>query len=134
MNTLAIVVNLALGFTCPKQNVEISKISSGEVDQIQIQNTLDRKAVETYGPLPQGNAVDPYQTRFGHYYTIAEQAQLSFPYAPEFIMVARLVESQKLFRKGFQAFEGQGKPVELGRIYCEALITAIRQHSFESIQ
>jgi hypothetical protein len=91
-----------VGFICSKQNVEISKMpaapvadSAAPLEQLVIKSLSDPKAIESYGQLPVGMGVDAYQERVGTYYTLIETAQLSFPYAPEFVMIARIAQSDR---------------------------------------
>ncbi len=120
-----------LGFICPKQKLKISKVvgaaEESEFDQLLIETEDGTGVSERRGMLPRGSGLEPYQTRYGMYFTITEAAQLSLPYAPEFLMVGRMIRSKKLYRKGFNALEGKGQPVELNRMYCEALLAGIRK-------
>lgn len=117
------------GFICESQQVEITRKKVNELTTLVMTQVQDgTETFNEYLSLPMEDTVDAYQDRYGTYYTVMEQAHLSFPYMPEFLLIYHLGQSSKLYKKGFKALEGEGSPVQLNKMYCAALIKSIQNY------
>ncbi len=109
------------GFDCPSLKTKI------EIIQDQGKAYLMKNNVS----LPMGSEIDPFQARWGIYNTLLAQAQLSFPYMPEIILMYHLSASTKLYREGFKQVDDLGSTqyTRLPKMYCKALIEAIDHYT-----
>jgi len=125
---LSVPVFANVGFVCPELNLKIIKTTRGADQTIVIQNLKDQ--TEIINPriiLPQENSTDAYQERYAIYYSLMTEAQINFPYMPEILLVTHMARSTKAYKAGFKAFEGEGKSVELKKMYCQAFIKAVEK-------
>jgi hypothetical protein len=114
------------GFICKNQNLKIARQEMNSATTIVVTNTQDGSVEYNQNlVLPMEQTTEAYQERFGTYYIIMEHAQTHIPFGPDFLMIYRLNQMTNLFKKGFKAFEGNGKPVELNKLYCTLLKNAI---------
>lgn len=114
-----------VGFHCPGLSLDIMK--NAETISLENVKTQESKKFERI-ELPLGNDIDSYQTRVSIYYDIIQRSYSSFPYMPEFLMLYHVLRSGHLFKKGFQAMEGQGKAITLSKMYCKTLIKTLEQY------
>jgi hypothetical protein len=122
-------VGANVGFRCKDSNTEISRKTIDNVLTLVITNKVDGS--ESYNSkmiLPDADTIDAYQERFGTYYEIMANAQAFFPYMPESMMVFHIMRSNKLYKKGIQAFEGNAEAVDLPKMYCKTFIEAINKY------
>jgi len=119
------------GFVCPKEGIKISKFLLNDKQSTLLIEHADGKTETNHTLIaPEGNDIDAYETRFGIYNEIRANTQSFFPYMPEFLMVYHMSRSQKLYMAGFKVLDGQNNDpaVELGSMYCKALLTSILKY------
>ena len=118
-----------VGFRCKDLKVEISREKYNDILTLVVKNTeTGELRYSSNLVLPETDTVDAYQERFGYYYELMANAQSLFPYMPEGVMVIHIMRSTNLYKKGIQAFEANGKWVELPKMYCKAYIEAITKY------
>jgi hypothetical protein len=78
--------------------------------------------------LPDGDGTDEFQHRYGVYHQLVVLAHQNISYMPESLMIYHMIRSDKLYKKGFQAFEGKKAPVKLPKMYCDMLFKAIESY------
>jgi hypothetical protein len=116
------------GFICPDQKLQIMRMQGEEFDFLALRsedNSLTQfKNIE----LQRGDDYDSFQQRHSTYLALMTEAQLHFPYMPEFLLIFHIGKSNKLFRSGFKALEENNAPVQLKSMYCKSLLEAMKKY------
>jgi len=119
------LVMAQVAFDCPAQGSKISR----ENETIVVLQADGSKITNDRIFLPVGQSTDEYQTRYGTYYELMTIAHTSIPYMPEALMLVHMSRSQKLYKRGFEVFEGEASElVSLSKLYCEMFINAIKSY------
>ncbi|MFN8370922.1 MAG: hypothetical protein U0T83_09905 [Bacteriovoracaceae bacterium] len=116
-----------VGFNCPELNISIKRAAYDKnfgtlaiLDQ-----RLGTESLIKGIKFPLDNTIDAHQERWYQYLELMNEAQMHFPYMPEFILVFHTMRSTTDYKKGFRAFEGEGSPIKLKKMYCKALVKAL---------
>ncbi len=111
------------GFECSDLNANVFRADRGGNSTLVVsENGQERFNPRIELELDESSG---YSQRMGVYNTLMTEAQIHFPYMPEFLMIYHVMRSTKLYRKGFVVLEEGGVPVKLGKMYCRAFMNAI---------